>query len=292
MLKSMTGFGRSDVSFDGQMISVEVSAVNHRFLDLSVKMPPAWYSLEPAIREFLRSKVSRGKMSVMIRRRGTASQPISVHFDAEAARQYIDASRKLSDMLGIKDELSLNVLARMEGVFVTEEPEDNLDAARDILIRAVGMALENLDAMRVAEGKALETELRERIAIMRQALADIEVRLPQLNAEYTTKLRSRIQELAADVAVTEERIAIEVAFHAERSDVTEEVVRLKAHFAHAEELFESKEPTGRQLNFLVQEMQREANTLGTKARDTAVGRDVLQIKSEIEKVREQVQNLE
>jgi uncharacterized protein (TIGR00255 family) len=220
------------------------------------------------------------------------SQPVSVHFDAATARQYVEASRKLAELLDSEDTLSLNVLARMEGVFVTEEPEDNLEAARDMLIAAVGQALESLDAMRIAEGQALEVELRERLAIMREALAGIETRLPQLNTEYSAKLRARIQELASDVAVPEERLAIEVAFHAERNDVTEEVVRLKAHFAHAEELFASKEPTGRQLNFLVQEMQREANTLGTKARDTAVGRDVLLIKSEIEKVREQVQNLE
>lgn len=292
-MRSMTGFGRADAAYGGDTVSVEVSSVNHRFLDSSVRMPSAWTALEATIKEAVRERLSRGKVNVTVnRRRGQGSSQQTVLFDAEIARQYLAASKELAGMMGSGAALSLDVLAGLDGVFRQEEPEEDLESARETLSRVLGEALTRLDAMRSTEGAALAQELEHRISLMREALGTIERRLPELNSVYEQRLRTRIEELKGDVALTEERIAMEIAFMADKGDVTEEVVRLKTHFDHAFELFRSEEPVGRELTFLSQELQREVNTLGSKVRDADVVKEVLRMKSELERLREQVANIE
>jgi len=293
MLRSMTGFGKADGEFDGDVISVEVSAVNHRYLDCSLRLPNAWNALEPVLRETVRKHMARGKVYVTVnRKRGPDSRRQTVVLDGDLARQYIDAARDLVQLSGKMDTLSVDVLAQLEGVFYHEEPEDDLNQVKDALLRVTAQALGRADAMRVTEGESLGEEVAGRVALIREALTALEGRLPELNALYEQRLRTRIEELQGDAELTEERIAIEIALMADKGDVTEEVVRIKTHLDHALELLEKEEPVGRELNFLTQELQREVNTLGSKVRDSAVVKEVLRMKSELERFREQVQNIE
>ncbi len=292
MLRSMTGFGRSSSDMDGQSVSIEVSTVNHRFLDCSVRMPMAWTALEPVVKQVVREHLSRGKVMVMVSRKRLASTGRSVHFDRELARQYIDAARELSELVGAFEPLSVTTLAQFPGVFYEEESEEDLDRVREIVSRVLGEALARLDEMRAQEGQALRNELWHRLELMKTTLVGIQERLPALNERYEARLRQRIDELKGELSVTEDRIALEVALMAEKGDVTEEVVRLSTHIDHARELMASGEPVGRKLDFLAQEMLREVNTLGVKTRDADVAKDILDMKAELEKIREQVQNVE
>lgn len=292
MSRSMTGFGKAVGEFDGQSVTVELSSVNGRYLDCNVRIPPSWSALEPALKQTVRKHLSRGKLNVTVIRRRTQTSNRSVMFDQKLAQQYLDASKELGTMLGSYETLSLNVLAQLEGVMYQEDTDEDIEALEPILCGILEGALEKLNGMRETEGKALEEDIRGRLVVMRETLASIEARLPELNAAYETRLRTRIHELNAEAGLTEERIAIEVALMAEKSDVTEEVVRFKTHLDHMEEILSSKESIGRRLDFLTQEIQREANTLGVKTRDANVAKEVLDLKAEIEKIREQIQNIE
>lgn len=292
MIRSMTGFGKATSEADGDALSVEVSSVNHRYLDCSIRLPYAWAAIEPVLKQVVRDLVARGKLNCTVNRKRTGSPVERVLFDENTARQYVEASKKLGQLLGNNQTVSLDVLAQMEGVFYQEEEEEDLDVVKDRVIPVLTAAIERLNMMRLGEGAALAQDIRHRIELLREALSEIETRLPSLNKRYETKLRTRINELKTETAITEERIAIEVAMLAEKGDVTEEVVRLKAHLDHMVELLESKEPVGRRLDFLSQEVQREVNTLGVKTRDGDVVTFVLTMKSELERIREQVQNIE
>jgi len=293
MTHSMTGYGRADGEFDGDTVSVELSSVNHRYLDCSVRLPYMWSSLDPVVKEAVRRRVSRGKINATVnRKRGTAGQRETLAFDAHVARQYMEAARQLSQMLGTSETLSLNTLVRLEGVFYHEEPEEDLERVQETVVRILDEALSGLNSMRLTEGRALAEELQYRVALMRESLVQIEQRLPELNALYEQRLRARIDELRADVTMTQDRIAMEIAFMADKGDVTEEVVRLKTHFDHMCGLLGRSEPMGRELSFLAQELQREVSTLGSKIHDGDVTKEVLRMKSEVEKIREQVQNIE
>ncbi len=292
MIRSMTGFGKAVCNDEGDPISVELSSVNHRYLDCSVRLPPAWAALEPIIKETVKRRLSRGKLQANVSRSNGSTGKMPIVCDIERARQYIEASRELAALLNEGKGLSVDVLAAMDGVFTEKEPDADMDRVQERLVKALEEALDQLNRMRKSEGEALAADVRDRVALIRESLAAIEARLPQLNENYEQRLRTRIQELASDISITEERIAIEVAMLAEKGDVTEETVRLKTHLDHIIEMLDSAEPVGRRLDFLTQEVQREANTLGVKTRDTEVTKDVLRIKSEVEKIREQVQNIE
>ncbi|HPJ98687.1 MAG TPA: YicC family protein [Candidatus Hydrogenedentes bacterium] len=288
----MTGFGKAACTCQEQEISLELSAVNHRYLDCSFRLGNSWASLEPALKGVVRNRISRGKVQVTVNRRRAKTCTQTVHFDAGLAQQYLGAFHELAAMIGSDGPVGLDTLARMDGVFYQEEPDEDLAEVERALTGAIEEALQHLNAMRAQEGAALAEDIKARIQLMRDSLAEIEARLPELNAKHEERLRARIQELAADIALTEERVAIEVALLADKGDVTEEAVRLKTHLAHMEELLDSDAAVGRRLDFLSQEIQREVNTLGVKTRDCDVAKYVLDMKSELEKIREQVQNVE
>ncbi len=292
MIRSMTGFGKAACDYRNSMVSVELSTVNHRYLDASLRVPYEWSSAEPALRELLKDFLSRGKLNVSINRKrlGTGEKPLVL--DTMVAQQYIDAARELGHMTGDESTLELNTLAQLPGVFQQQDEDEDVDAAQVMLLGVLSEALTQLNTMRDVEGQKLNDDLRLRIELIATSLAAVETRLPELSELYATKLRERIAELTEDSALTEDRIALEVAVLSDKGDVTEEVVRLKSHMEHALELMGSDEPCGRQLNFLTQEFQREINTLGSKVRDTDVVRHVLTMKSELEKFREQIQNIE
>lgn len=292
MVRSMTGFGKGTREFSGTTVSVELSSVNHRYLEQGLRIPNEWSVLEPVVRETVKAHLSRGKVNVaVVRKRGSAAGQ-TLKFDAEVARQYVEASKDLGDLLGTRDSLTVGALAQFDGVFYYEENESDLEAVKTALVESLEEALERLDAMRTAEGEVLSRDLALRLKLIRDALGVVEERLPALNEQYEKRLRERIHDLNDTAGLAEERIAVEVAMMAEKGDVTEEVVRLKSHLGHAAELLDSDRPVGRELNFLAQEFQREINTLGAKVRDGDVARQVLHMKAELDKFREQIQNIE
>jgi len=288
----MTGFGKASAELDGDLISVEICSVNHRFLDCTFRLPPCWTLLEPVLREVVKQQVERGKVSVYVGRKRGAQTSQTVRFDAETAREYIEASRQLAALMNTTQSISLDVVAQMEGVFYQDEREEDLDRVQAILEHTLGEALRQFNAMREAEGVSLAAELRIRVEAMRASIAEIEARLPELAERYADRLRARMRELNIEIGLPEDRLAVELALLADKADVTEEIVRLRSHLDQTMALFEAGGPIGRELNFLAQEIQREANTLGSKLRDGDVGREVLRVKCELEKLREQAQNLE
>ena len=296
MIRSMTGFGKASRQLNGATVTVEVSSVNHRFLDTNLRMPYEWAALDHDVRETLQQRISRGKLNVTINRKRGPGAGQAIKFDATTAEKYIEAAREMDRLLArhgyTPEPLTLNTLSQLEGVFVKEDDQEEIKEIGTALLETVNEAVENLNLMRLGEGEVLAADIIHRIGLIRDALTTIELRLPAITQQYADRLRSRLHELNVDAAVTQERLAIELALLAEKGDVTEEIVRLKAHLDHTLELMADDEPAGRKLNFLVQEIQREINTLGAKTRDCDVAREVLHMKSELEKVREQIQNVE
>ncbi|MFM1919602.1 MAG: YicC family protein [Candidatus Hydrogenedentota bacterium] len=292
MIKSMTGFGRASGSFESDTITVEISTVNHRFLESTIKLPSTWYPLESSLREFLKDRIARGKVFCSVRRdRAEGARP-AIRCDLRVAEEYVRASRHLVDLMNSTERLSLDTLVRLDGVFVQEESEQDLERIGEALLGVAAEAVNQLEKMRKNEGAALSEDLRARFAAIREAVAEVDRRAPELNAAYFERLRQRVTELNVDTKVSEDRIALEVAMLAEKTDVNEEIVRLHAHLDHAGKLLVSPEPVGRELNFLSQELQREINTLGSKLRDLDVTREVIRMKGELERVREQMNNVE
>ncbi|MFP6581224.1 MAG: YicC/YloC family endoribonuclease [Candidatus Hydrogenedentota bacterium] len=292
MIRSMTGFGKASCDYDNSIVSIELSTVNHRYMDASVRLPSEWSVTESALREVIKEFLSRGKLNMNVNRKRLSGEAQKVVLDTEVARHYIDAARELSKLTGNEEPMTLNTLAQFPGVFQQEEVEEDSERAQEMLSGLLREALVSLNTMRDVEGQKLRDDLSHRIALIRSTVEEVEQRLPELRELYRTRLQERIQELLEDTSIAEERIAMEVAILSDKGDVTEEVVRLKTHLDHAEELMDSDEACGRQLNFLTQEVQREINTLGSKVRDTDVVRHVLTMKSELEKFREQIQNIE
>jgi len=292
VVRSMTGFGKASRNFDGDEVTMELSSVNHRYLDAVVRLPSEWGPIEMSVRESLKDYLSRGKVNVSVSRKRSTGPSSRLTLDRDLAEQYIRMSRELQEMMGSTETLSLQTIAQFEDLYSEDRGADDLENVRALLTELVDEAASHLNAMRASEGRSLARDLLDRIGLMRARLGEIEARLPVLNELYLERLRTRIREVSVDVNVADERLEMEVALAAERGDVTEEVVRLKSHFEHAEDLLRGEEASGRKLNFLAQEMQREMNTLGSKVRDTDVVRHVLELKSELERVREQIQNIE
>lgn len=292
MIRSMTGFGKA-VADQGKInIAIEISAVNHRYFDCNFRLPTSWSALENPLKARLKKKVARGKITVTISRKYLAASQTGVVFDEAVARQYIDASKSLSKVMGSGETVSIDTIASLPGIFSAQEPQDEVEDIEEQVAAVLDAAIENFNTARAREGEALAKDVTERITDLESMVAGIEEVLPEIRERYAQRLTERVAELVSDTALTEDRLALEVAIMAEKSDVTEEVVRLKAHFEHTRELLASSEPIGRKLDFLCQELQREMNTLGVKTRDSSVARVVLDLKSELEKIREQAQNIE
>lgn len=293
MTRSMTGFGRAVGTVDGDNITIELSSVNHRYFDCSVRLPAPWITLEQTIREWVREKVNRGKISVSIRRDNGGNSTLQVKYDANIAKQYISASESLAEALNTPDaRLSLDVLAQLDGVFYQEDSKQDLELITTELQKIFTNALLQYQNGREREGEALKTDLLARLDLIEESIGAIELRHPEILTAYENRLRERMQELNTEVGLTEDRIAMEVAMMAEKTDTHEELIRLRSHLEHGRTLLDSRDAMGRDLNFLSQEIQREINTLGSKLRDIEVTREVLTMKSELEKLREQIQNIE
>lgn len=287
---SMTGYGRAMRAEDGRELTVELKSVNHRFLDLSFRMPRGLMFLEDEVRKLISKRVSRGHVDVFMTYRNLRSDARTVTVD----RALFDAYEKALDELsgsGLRDDRSLMAVARMNDVLIVTEAEEDQEALRRLTADTVNDALDALLQMRTREGVEMKRDLVNRIDHIEEMTGDIEARYPETVQEYKARLRVSIEEMIGQ-GVDEARLLTEVAIMADRSAIAEETVRLRAHIAQLRECMEKDEPVGRRIDFLVQELNREVNTISSKSQDVPITRCVVSLKAEIEKLREQLQNIE
>ncbi len=292
MIRSMTGYGRDQQLLHGRSITVEIRSVNHRYFEFSCRAPRGCAFLEDRLKRALQSAISRGKVEVSLTLQTVESRNTSVAVDHALAGQYITALRALGEEYSLPDDLTLSTVARLPDIFtLCRGEEDEEELAADVL-SVLQNALTRFVAMRETEGERLKADVLSRVVTMEQHLTFVEERSPQTVAEYRARLTAKLTELLNGAVPDENRILTEAAIVADRLAVDEETVRLRSHFAQLRKIMESAEPVGRKLDFLVQEMNRETNTIGSKCSDTAIAGHVVEMKSEIEKIREQIQNIE
>lgn len=287
---SMTGYGRASREIDGRQMTVELKSVNHRFLDLSFRMPRNLMFLEDDIRKALGAKLARGHVDVFLTYRNLRSDARKVTVDKALFDAYAAALETLSDT-DLRDDRSLMSVARMPDVLVTTEADEDQDAVRALLNETLDEAVQQLIAMRRREGESMKKDLSFRVDEIERMTGEIEQRYPQTVEEYKNRLRAAVEELVGS-NVDENRLLMEVAVMADRSAIAEETVRLRSHIRQLREYFEETEPIGRRIDFIVQELNREVNTISSKSQDIPITKLAVDAKAEIEKLREQLQNIE
>ena len=294
MVKSMTGFGRSEYTDDKRVITVEIKSVNHRYCDISVRMPRRYSFAEEKIKSTVKETVRRGKIEVSIMVENTADDDVNIKLNTAIAKQYVDSLNELKSALGMDDPIRLEYIASMPDVLKSVPDVEDEEEITRLLCGTVSDAVKRHDEMRRIEGEKLSEDILMRGSMIAGLVKEIEARSPETVNEYAEKLKARITEMiGGSIVATEERILLEAAVFADKVNVTEETVRLASHIQQLESIItNSSQPDGKKLDFLVQEMNREANTIGSKANDLEITNRVLAIKSEIEKIREQVQNIE
>lgn len=295
MVKSMTGYGRGERAFDGGVqITVELRSVNNRYLDCAVKMPRAYIFAEDAMKGMIQRVVARGKVDVFVTIVRSGGDDLVVTVNEALAKSYAAALERLRELggSGAKKRWSAADLARFPDVLTVEKREEDLDEMKERLLAVLELALADFNAMREAEGGRLEADILGRADTIQRLLAEVEERSPQTVAEYRQKLLARMQEALQSASIDESRILTEAAIFADKVAVDEETVRLRSHLSQLREMLQSGVPVGRKLDFLIQEINRESNTIGSKCSDLQIARDVVELKAEIEKIREQVQNIE
>ncbi len=292
MIKSMTGFGRGESEAEGRHIEVEVKAFNHRYCDVVPHLPRTLSVLETRVRNLIRERFSRGRIEVSAQFDDASDAGQKLELDLPLAKEYYSALKTLQESLGIPGEVRLETLTAFREIFARKEVERDLEKEWALLLPALEAALNGLEEMRTQEGIALEKDFSQRLTLVGNMLAEIEQKSPAVLQASRDRLAERVQELSGGVEIDPARLAQEVAFLAERSDITEELVRARSHLARFRAILSQSEPAGRKLDFLLQEMNREVNTIGSKANDAGIAHVVVGIKSELEKLREQVQNIE
>ncbi len=292
MIKSMTGFGRGEAYGKGKRFTVELKAVNHRFNETFLRMPRSMISLEEKSKRVIQEYVSRGRIDGFFSVEVDEQKPVTVKVDKVLAESYYKAIEELQTFLELPGKPSFQDLVNFPDVLTVVEPEEDVEQWWPYVKEALIQAITGLVSMRETEGERLAKDLKGRINSIGQINEQIEERAPLVVDDHRQRLESRLKELIKEGTVDQERLANEVAIFAERSNITEEVVRLNSHLYQAEKCLGSPEPVGRKMDFLVQEMNREINTIGSKANDLAISRLVVEVKSEVEKIREQVQNIE
>lgn len=292
MLKSMTGFGRCEMATDEYKISVEMKAVNHRYLDLSIKMPKKFNNFEAAIRAQLKKYIQRGKVDVFISYEDYTDEKMSLKYNRSLAGEYMDYFRQMADELGIPNDATVMRLARCPEVFTMEQVPEDEEHMWQILEKAIGEAAEKFVETRTREGENLKQDLLGKLDYMVTLVDQIEERSPKIVEEYRAKLEDKVKELLEGSSVDEGRIAAEVVIFADKICTDEETVRLRSHIEATRKELTAGGSVGRKLDFIAQEMNREANTILSKANDLEVSDCAIALKTEIEKVREQIQNIE
>lgn len=292
MLKSMTGYGRAESITGNKKITVELKSVNHRFSDYNIKVPRQYGFLEERVRFAVSNAVARGKIDVYVNVESVGEADKVITVNKELAAEYINALRELCTEFGIEDDVTVSKLAQFSDIFRSEPKRDDEDELWAAVESVLNDALVSFIAMREREGGRIEEDLRARIAYMRSLAKKVDERSPQIVAEYKEKLYSKINELLDGRDIDDARVLTEVAIFADKIAVNEETVRLASHYDEFEEIISSGAPAGRRLDFLIQEINRECNTIGSKASDLETAKIVVELKGEIEKLREQIQNIE
>ena len=292
MIKSMTGFGRGEVTEDGYQAVVEIRSVNGRFCDISARIPRNLSELEPRIIERVQAQVTRGRINVTVSWNDTQDEYRAFSFNHKLARAYRDRLLDLQQELNVSGEIDIQLIAGMPDVITCEVEKADIEFAWAMISRACDVSLDQLEQMRQAEGTKLSQYLIERIRTLERQIEDIEARAPLCVEQTRDRLHQRLQQLLQVEHVDEQRLAMEVALMAERSDIAEECERFRSHNTQFLEALNSDKSVGRRLNFLLQEMNREANTIGSKANDADISHAAIRVKEEIERLREQIQNIE
>ena len=292
MVKSMTGYGRAVETVNGREFTVELRSVNNRYLDCSVKLPRSLTFAEEAVKQAVKGTISRGKVDVFITVRSESASDVKITLNAAMVEGYLSAMKQMVTDYDVRDDISVSILSRMPEVFTVEKPEVDEEQLLSDLMSVVKQALANYDAMRAAEGKALETDLRSRGNTILELVSQVEAGNGQTVIDYRTRLYNKLQEVLANTSIDESRILTEAAIFADKVAVDEETVRLRSHLEQMNNMLTTGGAIGRKLDFLLQEMNRESNTIGSKCSDVKLARIVVDIKAELEKIREQTQNIE
>lgn len=292
MVRSMTGYGRNQLLLDGYEISVEIKSVNHRYFEFSARVPRGYGFLEEKLKNYVSEKVSRGKIEVNLFIQAVGEDKAEVALNHALVSGYLAAFEEISQKYGVPNDVTVSTLTRLPELFtVLKAPEDG-DAVWSAVRQVLKPAVEQFVQMREFEGQKLREDVLSRGQAILSMVERVEARSPQTVALYMEKLTQRMEELLGGACVEEQRILTEAAIFADKIAVAEETVRLRSHFEQLRQMMDGKEAIGRKLDFLLQEMNREANTIGSKAQDTDIARVVVDIKAELEKIREQIQNIE
>lgn len=292
MVKSMTGFGRCEISEGSRKMTVEMKSVNHRYLDVNMKMPKKLNFFDASIRNLLKSYIQRGKVDLFITYEDTAETNFSLRYNQELAGEYLKYLQQMSEQFGLENDIRVSTLSRYPEVFSMEEVQVDEEELWNLLERALKGACEQFVDTRIKEGENLKRDLLVKLDEMLVNVDYIAVRSPEIIGEYRRKLEDKVKELLEDVHIEESRLATEVTIFADKICVDEEIVRLRSHIEHTKTTLEEGGAVGRKLDFIAQEMNREANTILSKANDLQVSNRAIDLKTEIEKVREQIQNIE
>ena len=292
MVKSMTGYGRARSTIHGRDITVEIRSVNNRYLDCSIKMPRVYIFAEDAMKALVQKTVSRGKVDVFVTIDTVEAAGTAVRADAALAGAYLQAIRSLGEQYGLPEDVSALSLARMPDVLTVTRADEDLEAVSGDICSVLEEALSAYQTMRSVEGEKLAADIAGRLDTIEVLTGKVEARSPQTVAEYRRKLMERMNEVLASTTIDESRILTEAALFADKVAVDEVTVRLRSHLSQLREMLRSDVPVGRKLDFLIQEVNRESNTIGSKCSDLEIARWVVDLKAEVEKIREQVQNIE
>lgn len=292
MVKSMTGFGRACKEIDGYMITVEIKSVNHRYFEFSCRCPRQYGFIDDKIKSFINSKVARGKIECFVGIEALNTESADVVVNNTLAGAYVKALKELSDNYGLKEDFGASTVARFPDVLIVRKSEEDENKIWQLVKTVADEAVEKFIEMRKVEGKRMYDDVYSRSQFILDTVSFIEERSPQTVKEYNDKLVERVHELLGDVSIDESRLLQEVAIYADKVAVAEETVRLRSHISQLRDFISSDEAVGRKLDFLIQEINRETNTIGSKCNDVEIARKVVDVKAEIEKIREQIQNIE
>ena len=293
MIKSMTAYGRGECSKDESLYITEIRSLNHRYLDIILRIPKNFLALEKDLKAMISSRIKRGHIEVFCELQNNggdiANQP---SLNEALAAAYLNAFSQMAKAMGVEQQMDLNTLFQMKDVIVTKPAQIDMEAVRTCFENSLNSALDQLEAMRIKEGENIEADFLKRVSLMGQYVEEVKKRAPELVEEYRKRLKDNISRMLNDMELDEGRLAQEVALLAEKSEITEEIVRIGSHLGQFCQYLSADDAVGRRLDFLIQEINREVNTIGSKISDPLVSRLVVEMKAELEKLREQVQNVE
>ena len=290
-MKSMTGFGKANIMAEGISIMIEIKSVNHRFLDINVRMPRTLFMYEDVIKKCIQEMTSRGHLDVFVTYDDSVLQAKNLSLDFDLLDSYVALASQIEEKYNINNDISVSTLMKFPDVIKKDIPVEDEEAVANLFRDCTKNALISLNQMKTCEGENLKKEFDARLSIIAELIAQIEQREPAIVKDYRDKTEARIRELLQDVEMDESRLLNEVAFFSDKINITEEITRMQSHIGHFRSIM-NLDQVGRKLDFLVQEMNREVNTIGSKSNDIEITNDVLKLKNEIEKLREQVQNIE